>query len=878
MASTAQINIKIDSKQAQNTFGDLRKGISDTSTQLDKLIKKYGENSSQADAQRKVLARLSIEYDTLSNSVTDLGATFDEVSQGTLPMTSRLGEIEDRLYELALAGKNTSREFTDLVGEAGRLRQTIIQTDLSVDAMATTMSQRLLGASQGLLGGFAAVQGAMGLMGAEGEEVQQALLKVQSAMAILQGVDAFKQSLPSIKALGSSLVGLLPKLGGATVAQGTLNTVMAANPVMIIVLGIGALIAAFSLFGDTEESVEDQTKRLNKELDASTGAIERLTNKTIAYQKLSAGLEQYQSNIAQLKLDNELIKAEDKLADLRRNTPNAYGAIKQAIEGVADINKRRADADLSHSMALKKQADDELFAQKTLTQEKINNLEEFLNTSQDAEEKLLKRNELKDLRLELTVLTNEWGNTYRMIDEANAVHSNKMLEITTEMNNQLAEETKRAQEEKLKKQEEYNNKLLEYYNKLEEDRIANITDAREKELQEAATTFDEMAGLADDAHISDAVAKENYRKKIKEINDKYDKIDRDKQLEIDNQKKLDLIQTQILNEEAAKNLALLDADTNAERLTIEKLYGDSLRKLKIDEINVQKDIELSNTNLTEEERQKIIAKSEKDISDIRITGMKDLVDETTNALQVQAEKASEFLNLWGTKLTEITSSINSLLQQQTENRIQQLDSQYQTESDKLQSQLDERILSEDEYNAQKRALDQQRQQDENALKRKQFDRDKANNIVQAIMSGAQSVLQALGSLPPPASFIMAGINTALSAVQIATISSQHFKAARGGIVPGSGPGNIDSVPSMLAPGEAVINSTSASMFPNTLSMINQMGGGISLAPDMPSQGSTGSSSIFGDNKTNQPLKAYVVETEITSSQKRINRIERSIEF
>ena len=68
------------------------------------------------------------------------------------------------------------------------------------------------------------------------------------------------------------------------------------------------------------------------------------------------------------------------------------------------------------------------------------------------------------------------------------------------------------------------------------------------------------------------------------------------------------------------------------------------------------------------------------------------------------------------------------------------------------------------------------------------------------------------------------------------------------------------------------------MFPNTLSMINQAGGGVSLAPDLPAQGSTGSGTVFMDNRNNQPVRAYVVETEITNSQKRVNRIERSVEF
>jgi hypothetical protein len=70
------------------------------------------------------------------------------------------------------------------------------------------------------------------------------------------------------------------------------------------------------------------------------------------------------------------------------------------------------------------------------------------------------------------------------------------------------------------------------------------------------------------------------------------------------------------------------------------------------------------------------------------------------------------------------------------------------------------------------------------------------------------------------------------------------------------------------------------MFPETLSMINQAGGGVSFTPNVPSNNvsSNGSGMIFQDNNQQQAIRAYVVETEITNSQNRVSRIERSVEF
>lgn len=858
MAQTAQINIKVDEKGAQNSVNNLNTSIQQT---------------------EKITTSLRAELRQVTQEL-----------QGLEPGSKRFNELSQR---------------------AGQLRDTIQDTNAVIKATAGSAVENL-GSAFGKMAGiginaFQGIAGVQAMLGTDSEELIKLMAKLQGAMAVgeaIKGFGGLKDTFVEVKAaLGAAVAsmfgltaaqegnavatgvnvvateGQIVATEGATVAQGILNAVMAANPVMLLVLGVGALIAAFTIFGDTEESVEDQTKRLNKELEASNGSIERLTNRTLAYQKLAAGLEAHKSTITQINLDNELIKAEDKLTDIRRRTPNDYGAIKQAIKEVADVNKQKADADLTHSLALKKQADDELWAQKELTKEKIANIEEFLQTSTDAEQKLGKRNELKDLELELTVLTNQWGDTYRMVEEANAEHSNKMLAITTEMNNQLAEETKRANDEQLRKRDEYNKKLTEYYDKLEADRIASITEGREKELQEAATNFDEMAGLADEANVSDAVAKENYRRKLKEINDRWDKVDRDKQLEIQNQKKLDVIQITILNEETAKNLALLDTKTNEERLTIEKSFGDSLRKLKIEQINIQKEIDLSNTKLTEEERQKIIAQSEKDITDIKVAGMEVLEEKEvvwSSKFSVFMEEHKEMIDFAVSSVSEAMSLLDEVFQLSADKAAASREIFYNQETERLNKQLALQLISREEYDNQVAGLNQQKEQQELAAKRKAFKQQKAMNIITAVMNTAMAVGSAL-TVAPPAGYVMAAISAALGAVQIGIIASQQFKAAKGGVVPGS-PSGMDSVNALLSPGETIINSQSSSMFPELLSMVNQAGGGHSLTPQTPGVMKTSKVSVFQDNTSQPSVRAYVVESEITDKQKRVNRIERAVEF
>jgi hypothetical protein len=244
-----------------------------------------------------------------------------------------------------------------------------------------------------------------------------------------------------------------------------------------------------------------------------------------------------------------------------------------------------------------------------------------------------------------------------------------------------------------------------------------------------------------------------------------------------------------------------------------------------------------------------------------------------------AAKLGEALQLYGGMFMDLFSGVNDLLSQINENRINKLQEQNDIELHNIQQQYDSRAITEEEFNA--LTIQQQNKTDEETkkLKRKQFQREKNYNIANAIMQGAIAVLSGLATVPlVPLGLIMAGVAGAMTGIQIATISQQQFTAARGGIVPGNGlPGDVDSVNAKLAPGEAVINSRSTQMFPQALSFINQAGGGVPLLPNSGQQGSSGSVTVFNENQPQQ-IRAYVVETEITDTQRRVGRIERSVEF
>ena len=135
-----------------------------------------------ADEATKDFNTFNDALDQTAKSAKNVNSTFEEVYGELQPLTTRLGEAEDRLYELALAGDTTSKEYQELLTKVGEYRKVQIQTDLAVDGAATTMTQKLGSALNAATSGFAATQGAIALFGEENEALNESLLKVQSAL------------------------------------------------------------------------------------------------------------------------------------------------------------------------------------------------------------------------------------------------------------------------------------------------------------------------------------------------------------------------------------------------------------------------------------------------------------------------------------------------------------------------------------------------------------------------------------------------------------------------------------------------------------------------------------------------------------------------
>ena len=164
-----------------------------------------------------------------------------------------IGSLKKQLREaqndvLALSEKfgATSKEAVNAAKKAAELRDRIGDAKALTDAFNPDAKFKALTASlSGVAGGFGAVQGAMALFGKESEDVQKTLLKVQSAMALSQGLQAVGESVDSFKQLGAvirtQVVSAFSTLRGAIIATG----------IGALAVGLGLIIANFDKIKET---------------------------------------------------------------------------------------------------------------------------------------------------------------------------------------------------------------------------------------------------------------------------------------------------------------------------------------------------------------------------------------------------------------------------------------------------------------------------------------------------------------------------------------------------------------------------------------------------------------------------------------------------
>ena len=195
-----------------------------------------------------------------------------------LDINANLGSLKQQFKEAqnevnALSEKfgATSKEAVKAARAAADLKDRIGDAKALTDAFNPDAKFKSLTASiGGAAGGFSAFQGAMGLVGAESKNVEAAILKVQSAMALSQGLQQLGEARDSFKQLGAVAKSVFTGMKGAIAATG----------IGVLLIALGAIAANWDsikgAIGGATEKQKALTRETQKNLDLQKSKLARL--------------------------------------------------------------------------------------------------------------------------------------------------------------------------------------------------------------------------------------------------------------------------------------------------------------------------------------------------------------------------------------------------------------------------------------------------------------------------------------------------------------------------------------------------------------------------------------------------------------------------
>ena len=185
----------------------------------------------------------------------------DSTAAGTTSAKTRLKELQKSLIDMSLAGQKGTKAFRDMEAEAAKLKDQIGDTQQRIKNLAsdTRSIDTFVGAVQGITAGFQIAQGAAALFGDENEDLQKAMLKVQGAMALANGVQQVANLLNKDSVLITNAQAAAQAL--YAVAVGTSTGAMKAFRIALVSTGIGAIIVAIGLLIENWDKLTAAVRR-----------------------------------------------------------------------------------------------------------------------------------------------------------------------------------------------------------------------------------------------------------------------------------------------------------------------------------------------------------------------------------------------------------------------------------------------------------------------------------------------------------------------------------------------------------------------------------------------------------------------------------------
>jgi len=263
----------------------------------------------------------------------------DSTSAGTQSAKQRLREMQKELIAMAEAGQQGTDAFRRLEQAAGELKDEIGDVNQRIKNLAsdTKRIDAFVGAVQGIAAGFQIAQGAAALFGDENEDLQKAMLKVQGAIALANGVQQVANLLQKESSVMMGLNTLATKAYATVVGDATEKTrlfrlALAGLGLAGILVVLGLIAEAMGFFNKVTEEATSSQKDLKRSLEDTAGTLEYYERKLKANGATEADLAKIRRKALEAEKAELDRKLQEDVARFGVKNDKYQTALRQEIE------------------------------------------------------------------------------------------------------------------------------------------------------------------------------------------------------------------------------------------------------------------------------------------------------------------------------------------------------------------------------------------------------------------------------------------------------------------------------------------------------------------------------------------------------------------
>lgn len=876
LSKEIQNNIKTE-EENEGSLRSLRAELSNLTKEYDSLGREDRKTAKGLELQKKILEvtqelkEAETETQRFFRNVGDYPGQFE-------PLTKTLKDVTDQLVRMKLEGKENTDEYAALSAKAAELKDAVadVNEQIRIGASDTAQLNTALSAVSIASTGLALIGNTFDKNTEEGKkyaEVMQSLAKITAVINALSLVQnklqkqgalqqaASKLQLAASVALKKLDAKVTAQQTGATiaqtVAQKALNAVMKANPVLLIVSGIAALVAILGVAKSAISSFVGSSKVQKKAIEDSEKALDAQRK---AYEDNIAVMEQYGDNGSRI-----LLTKIQQLTDLASKAVELSGAVYQQEYGdgsffdILFANGDRVQEYLDKSNAALEEVED---AYRTAAQgvkvmvRQFNDMYEKSGEAANGIQKYVKKS-LTDTEIAAQKANRELEDTVRLIRQLEA-HGNitsgeaQRAEIVARQQaaDRIAEAEKREREAAARRRQERQ--------RAREQEERERQQALQRELQEQRAAVDaRIALIVDEAERAEALENERYRRQIEDLRNRLateKNLTEDARAAINEQIEL-AEQTHLAKMDQLSAAAVKRQIDNVQkeielRLAAVTAGTEEEYNLKRAALTAQMTEDLQAVGLTEEQKLLIRAKYEKQAADLEKEYTNAAIQRTADALRLEYEN----------RINEMAVNGENTLALEVEMKQRELETLQKLEGESDAAFKARQLAAQKEYVDAKKALADYEVEIETAkmesiatvtgalsdLMSEIGEEDEgfaefakmlalaeiAINTGKAIAAGTAQAM----SVPYPANLVaiattvatvISNIASAIKTVKGAKIPSADSYST-GGLVTGPGTGTSDSVRANLSNGESVNNALSTSLFAPLYSALNQLGGGVPI--------------------------------------------------